>query len=186
MLKDLQTDLKASLLEFNRNIDENEKIVNYIRTIAKYLEEDLPYEKVLDSAFGKITAWSSPYFTFTAYETLKNKGLDIIQNVDLKKSIVNLYEFEFAYLVKDYDQSEWALAQSITYPISNKYIRRDISSNIPVSRPNNYEALKTNEKFINMVHMIIKFRESGIFFSIRGKEKLLSLIDEIEKELNSR
>jgi hypothetical protein len=55
-----------------------------------------------------------------------------------------------------------------------------------VSRPNNYEALKTNEEFINMVHMIIKFRESGIFFSIRGKEKLLSLIDEIEKELNSR
>ncbi len=186
ILKDLQTDLKASLLEINRNIDENQKIVNYIKTIAKYLEEDLPYENVLDSAFGKITAWSSPYFTFTAYETLKNKGLDIIQNIDLKKFIVNLYEFEFAYLVKDYDQSEWALAQSVTYPISNKYIRRDISSNIPISKPNNYEALKTNDEFINMVHMIIKFRESGIFFSNRGKEKLLTLIDEIDKELNSR
>jgi len=186
MLKDLQTDLKASLLEFNRIIDENQKIVNYIKTIAKYLEEDLPYESVLDSAFGKITAWSSPYFTFTAYETLKNKGLDLIQNVDLKKSIVNLYEFEFAYLVKDYDQSEWALAQSVTYPTSNKYIRRDIGSNIPLSRPNNYETLKSNDEFINMVHMIIKFREGGIIYSNRGKEKLLSLIDEIEKELNSR
>jgi hypothetical protein len=186
ILKDIQTDLKASLLEIDRNIDGNEKTVYDTRMIAKYLEEDLPYEAVLDTAFGRITAWKSPYFTFTAYETLKNKGLDLIQNTELKKALVNIYEFEFAFLEKDYDQSEWVLAQSITYPVSNKHLRRNITSKTLLAYPNNYEALKTNDEFINMLTSIIIFREGGIIKLKEVKEKLLTLIDEIDKELNSR
>jgi hypothetical protein len=85
LLKDIQADLKASIIEIDRNIITNEKTVILNRLIAKYLQENLPYEKVLDTAFGRITAWSSPYLTFTAYETLKNKGLELIQNDSLKK-----------------------------------------------------------------------------------------------------
>jgi len=186
LLKDIQADLKASVNEIDRNIKANEITIYYNRIIAKYLKENLPYETVLDTAFGQITSWESPYFTFTAYETLKNKGLDLIQNNDLKKAIVNIFEFEFTFLEKDYDQSEWALAQSITYPISNKYIRRDISLNEKLAKPNNYEALKQNDEFINMVHMIIRFRNGGIINFKECREKLLTLIDDIDQELNSR
>jgi len=186
LLKDIQADLKASLLAIDNTIETNEKTLYFNKIIAKYLEDDLQYQNVLDTAFGQITGWASPYLTFTAYETLKNKGLDLIQNNNLKKAIVNLYEFEFVYLEKDYDQSEWALAESITYPISNKYIRRDITSNSPLAKPIDYETLKKNDEFINMVHTIIRFRVNGIRFLNEVKIKLETLITEIDKELNSR
>jgi hypothetical protein len=78
------------------------------------------------------------------------------------------------------------LAQSITYPITNKYIRRDINSSFPLAKPIDYEALKKNDEFINMVNTSIKFREGGIIFLKGVMEKLETLISDIDKELNSR
>lgn len=185
LLQDIQSDLRASINEIDRNISYNSITVRNNRKILKYLKEDLPYEATLDTAFGQISNWDSPYFTFTAYETLKNKGLELIQNDSLKKAIVNIYEFEFAFLAKDYDHSEWVLAQSITFPITNKYVRRDLNSSI-TGKPNDYEALKTNDEFINMLHNIVRFREGGITKLNEVRFKLERLIDTIEKKINSR
>ena len=185
MLKDIKEDLKASINEIDRNISFNTNTIKNNRKILEYLNEDLPYDATLDTAFGQITNWDSPYFTFSAYETLKNKGLELIQNDSLKKAIINMYEFEFAFLEKDYDRSEWVLAQSVTFPITNKYVRRDMNSSF-TGKPNDYMHLKTNDEFINMLCNIVRFREGGIAKFHEVRSKLETLIDDINKELNSR
>ncbi|RIA09049.1 hypothetical protein OE09_0877 [Flavobacteriaceae bacterium MAR_2010_72] len=110
--------------------------------------------------------------------------MDLIQNDSLKKAIVNMYEFQFAVLVKDYDHSEWVLAQSVTFPIFNRFVRRHINSTT-TGKPIDFEALKSNDEFINMLHNIVRFKKSDI---VRFKEvrlKLETLINDIDKALNS-
>ncbi|MFC4720850.1 DUF6090 family protein [Geojedonia litorea] len=182
ILKDIHTDLKASAEEIKRNMDYNTDTALRARKIINHLTNDLPYSSELDSAFGKISYWSSPYLTFSAYEALKNKGLDIIKDDQLKKDIVNMYESEFAYLSQDYDRSEWVLAQSVVYPITNKHIRRDLNS-VAMAVPNDFESLKTNNEFINMLHTIVRFREGGIDRYKLTQHKLDNLISAIDKAL---
>ena len=35
-----------------------------------------------------------------------------------------MYESRFAYLIKDYDRSEWVMAQSIVYPLTVAHVRK--------------------------------------------------------------
>ncbi|PWK17502.1 hypothetical protein [Xanthomarina spongicola] len=80
----------------------------------------MPYNTELDSAFIHVSTWSSPYLTYIDYETLKTKGLDIIQNDSIKKGINYIYNY--------------------------------------LSRPNDFEALKENDEFINILYNNIRFR----------------------------
>lgn len=183
MLIDISNDLKESKKELDEVADYNRKMSKSIQNIINHLTNDLPYSQSLDTSFVTVRNWASPYLTFTAYETLKTKGIDIIKNDSLKKGIVNLYESEFAYIVNDYDRSEWVLAQSVVYPLTIKHIRK---INFYIARPNDYEALKNNDEFINMLNDVNFMRKGGVR-AIEGVSKQTqNLIDNIYKEINTR
>lgn len=59
---------------------EQSRLTDVTGNIENYIENDLKYDIELDSAFGVLTFWSTPLITTTAYNTLQNKGLDLIQN----------------------------------------------------------------------------------------------------------
>ncbi|GAA4280351.1 DUF6090 family protein [Gaetbulibacter aestuarii] len=186
ILRDIKSDLQASILEVNDNIAFNSRTIKNNLKIITYLEKDLPYDTSLDTVFGQITNWASPYFSYSAYESLKNKGLDLIENDRLRKDIVHLYDYEFANLIKDYDHSEWVLAQSVRYPIFNEHIRvsLDYDPTKPTSgKPNDYEGLKRNDAFINMLHKIVDTRNHGITKLNEVKFQIQNVIKGIDQEL---
>jgi hypothetical protein len=183
MLLDISNDLKESKKELDDVVKFNKHTAKAIQFIINHLENDLPYTKSLDTAFVSLRSWSSPYLTFTAYETLKTKGIDLIKNEALKKSIVNLYESHFAYIISDYDRSEWVLAQSVVYPLTVKHIKK---INYATAQPNDYEALKLDNEFINMLNEINYMRIGGIR-SVQGASELTQdLVDKIDEEINIR
>ena len=183
ILVEIKENLISSKKELIKVMDYNKNTIRLNKKIYYALTKDLPYEKSLDTAFSNLRYWQSPYLTFTAYETIKNKGIDIIKNDKIKKSIIHIYESQFTYLVNDYDRSEWVLAQSVVYPQYVKHIRR---KNKIIAVPNDYEALKKNDEFINMVHEIIILREDGILDVTKSLELTQNLIGEIDNEINSR
>lgn len=183
ILGDIKENLISSEKELLLVMDYNKNTIRLNKNIYKALTNDLPYEKSLDTAFSNLRYWQSPYLTFTAYETIKNKGIDIIKNDNIKKNIIHIYESQFAYLVNDYDRTEWVLAQSVVYPLYVKHIRR---KNKIIAAPNDYEALKKNDEFINMVHEVIILREDGIMDVTRSLELTQNLIDQIDNEIDSR
>ena len=186
LLIDIKSNLNTTLESFVLDTILNLKDLQQYNKIENYINQDLPYTNELDSAFGVLTFWSSPYITSTAYNTLHAKGLDLIKNETLKNSIVNIYESTFKSLALDYDKSEWNISQNVVIPFFSKHIRRLHNTSLRLSRPNEFENLKTNDEFMNILSMIIRQRKRGTEFYKDGIIITKQLIKDIETELQTR
>jgi hypothetical protein len=122
----------------------------------------------------------------TAYKTLQTKGLDIIKNQTLKKDIVNTYDVHFIVLTQDYDKAEWNLNTTVLTPFFAKHIRRYDDASLSVAKPNNFENLKQNDEFLNILSMIIRQRKRGLEFYREVMIGTNKLIQDIEAEINLR
>ena len=179
LLFDIRENLNASVTNLESSISYNKiTLINYEK-ILSHVKEDLPYNNSLDSAFSYISYWSDPNFTYTAYETLKSKGLDIIQNDSLKNTITEIYEQYFPFVIGEL-KGEWELHQSLVLPFVAKNI---LYINTEIARPNNYDSLKSNDEFHNIMGLKIITRKNSIQFTEMTKDKVSSLIVEIDIEL---
>lgn len=186
LLADIKTNLQVTLLELKNDTISNSNDVYHYQKIEKYIENDLPYHVELDSAFGVFTFWNTPYITSTAYNSLQSKGVDIIRNKTLRNDIVDMYEVKLKILMIDYDKSEWNISENVVTPFFSKHIRRLNESSLFMARPNDFESLKTNEEFLNILSMIIRQRLRGIEFYSEAMGDMHQLISDIDKELQSR
>lgn len=186
LLKELKTNLKITLENFQGDIAYNLGTISFYNRINHYVEKDLPYHKELDSAFAAITLWGSPYATSTAYKSLQNKGLDIIKNKNLKNNIIDFYDVKMKTLSTDFDHAEWTLNQNVINPFFSKHIRRQNHISLNSSRPNNFEALKQNDEFLNILSMLIRQRMKGLEYYKEVVLDIEYLIEEIEIEIKSR
>lgn len=155
MLVDIRENLIASNKNLASSISYNKTTLSNYEKILRHIREDLPYSNSLDTAFSYISYWSAPNFTYTAYETLKSKGMDIIQNDSLKLFITEIYEQRLPFLIDEL-QGEWELHNSIILP----FIARNIQYiSADVARPNNFNDLKSSDEFHNLMGLKITTRE---------------------------
>jgi len=186
LLLDIKSDLVVTLKNLKTDsLDNHNYIIQYDK-IEHYVYNDLPYSNELDSVFGVLTFWNSPYITSTAYKSLQSKGLDLIKNEKIKSDIINIYEVVYITLINDYDKAEWNLNQTVVTPFVAKHIRRINGKSLILARPNNFENLKQNEEFLNILSMVIRLRKRGLKFYREVINDTSNLIDEIETEINSR
>ena len=143
-----------------------------------------PYIPALDSAFADLDIWANPYLSTMTYETIKSRGIDIIQNDSLKRHIVAFYNQDFKAITEDMVQWEWLFSQNTTQPIMVENIRREIGSEL--ARPNDFEALKRNDRFRNFLSILITIRADNIDYSLRMKASTERLIGHIDEELRIR
>ena len=185
LLIELKSNLEVTLNNFKNDTLDNLNSIHQFEKIESYIKENLPYNSELDSAFRQLRGWRSPYPIYTAYTTLKTKGLDIISNGPLRNKIVNLYESDFMILSTDYDKDEWNLMLAVVTPFYSKFIRSsDVSNKLAI--PNDFESLKHNDEFINILRMICSTRKFGLKTYKSTMISIEDLIESIDNELNSR
>jgi hypothetical protein len=182
ILKEIKLNLIESEQKLTMGIQIQEKQILHYESILEYINNDLPYSPVLDSAFSQINRWYAPYLTYTSYETLKVQGLNIIANDSIRRGITEMYETNFTYLIKDYDQAEWLRAESITFPFFEKNVRRSLTDDF-LARPNDFETLKKNDEFINILHSNIGMRRIGVSSFTEVIQEIKALILMIDREL---
>lgn len=180
LLTDVRNNLISSRTNLENNIVYNKKTINGYEKILKYIKEDLPYSKSLDTAFSYFSYWADPQFTYTAYETLKQKGLDIVQNDSLKLLITKIYEEYFPYVLSE-QKGEWIFHESLVLPFTLKNIQY---LNSDVAKPNNFNDLKTSIEFINLMGLKMVTRKYTIQNAEKAIDTINSLIVKIENELN--
>lgn len=183
LLQEVRSNLEVTLNNFRNDTLLNKQNIIQLRKIEQYIEEDLPYHTELDTAFGLFGQWQSPYPITTAYTTLKTKGLDLISNKPLRNKIVNMYEFELVLLQNDYDKGEWGIVNNANAFLV-KHIRSENSKQS--ARPNDFEDLKDQVEFSNIVGKIIAQREVGIRMYKTTMKAIASLIVQIDTELTAR
>lgn len=186
LLKEVKANLETTLENFRLDSLYNYNTIRLYQNINHYIEADLPYSQELDSAFAAITLWSSPFATSIAYKSLQNKGLDIIKNKSIKNNLINLYDVSIVSLTVDIDQAEWSLNQNVVMPFFSKNIRRLNNVSLNSARPNNFEALKHNDEFINIISILIRQRRKGLQYYKNTMIAIKGISEEIDIELQSR
>jgi hypothetical protein len=146
-----------------------------------HVNNNLPYDPSLDDYFGTLEYWVSPYFNYSAFETLKTLGAELISNDSLKKRIIRMYNRDLEFMVNDYDKSEWEYSTGVVHPFFSKHLERIINTKKAV--PNNYSELIQNDEFKNILTSLIVLRSLGITFSLELKTALESLIKDISEEM---
>jgi len=186
LLEEIKANLETTLNNFTLDTIYNSNTISYYRKINNYIEKDLPYNNDLDSAFSAIGLFSSPYTINTAYKTLLSKGIDIIQNKTLKEKITNFYEVEAMSLLVDVDRAEWSLTDNVVSPFFSKQIRRIDTTSLNIARPIDFESLKHNDEFINILGLLIRERRKNILYQKNCMLSIQNLIESINTELETR
>lgn len=182
----LLASVKKSLIKSSNNIQDviqrNKVSIESYEIILDHLESGYADSDTLTQHFARITNWSSPFFDLSAYETLKNKGSEYVHNEKLRESIIQIFEQEMNTYVNDYDRAEWETSQSVVRPIFIKYFRT-ISYDPRLAEPNDYERLRSNDEFENMLTYLMYLRHYGIRQGEQLLLKMEALISEISQEL---
>lgn len=185
LLKELLADINFSIKEVDTVAYFNLKSQKYLEIIEKHLDNDLPYVKVLDTAFGQLDTWHMPYIPFSAYESLKGSGIESITNDSIKQDITYLYEFGMKSLLEDNGQWEWSYNQNTTQRFMTKHIRRN-KENRDLAYPIDFMALKQDDEFRNFISVLIALRDSHIY-ALKDMSKLMNgVVPQLEEELNNK
>lgn len=185
ILTEVKSNLETTLNNFKNDTLYNHNSIQKLYKIKRYITEDLPYNKELDSAFLRLQNWGSPYPILNAYKTLQTKGLDIITNEKLRSDIVDLYEHSYDLLKNDYDKSEWMVLQTVVMPFKSKHIRINTEHPIPFGRPNDWESLKKSDEFLNILGQIIATRKSGLRLYRNTIVLIAAVINNIDEYISS-
>lgn len=183
LLLDLKSDLEKTKRNFINDTIANWNGIRNMKKIEYFILEDKPYSSELDTCFGDLPAWKSPYITSSAYQALKSKGIEIIKNRELRDVIVNLYDVQLTRVAADYDRAEWIIYESVMIPFSAKNIRRINDGSYVTARPNDFEKLKKNDEFLNILSMSIRMRNAGLGYYREAMFELDRTINQINKEL---
>ena len=123
----------------------------------------------------------------SGYDLMVSKGVEIVRNDNLRKSISILYESRYTYYYRyEEERNQFLLHNtfpkiveyfSLGYKPGTKYLaQHDIS-------PKDYAQLKNDTGFLKSVHAI-KYKNSMVLDRAQGtEESIVDLIDQLNEEL---
>ena len=97
ILIELKENLDLNVSEFTEEIERKEKSDFSSNVILAAIENDLPYHDSLSKHFGWALSFEDPGpLSVAGYQSFKNTGTNILQNQDLKKELIYLFEDTYA------------------------------------------------------------------------------------------
>lgn len=186
LLKEVHSNLESTLAEFKIDTAYNNQTIIYYKDILGYIENDLPYSASLDSAFAAIPLFASPFASTSGYKSIQQQGFDIIQNQELKLEMQNLYDVLLNRLLVDVDKVEWTMSESTVNPFFIQHVRIVNNGSLNTAKPLDFEALKDNEVFVNILNQLIRERTKSVKFYATTIDAIEDLMAKIDRELKTR
>lgn len=125
ILNEIRDNLKFDLKDFESNIANLQNKAISSKSILKILESNSDYNDSIGYFFFYLKTY--PHFSnkSNGYNLLQSKGLDIIQNDSIRKSITDLYEDRYQYL-KTYEKERIDYNNSLENKVSPYYGTRTL------------------------------------------------------------
>ena len=154
--------------------------------ILDAINQKKPWHDSLGPHLWNTMASHVPTVSATGYESLRNKGVDIILSDTLQDAIVECYEnFNNIKTVLTRIVHTEIKPNSISYLFENFERRIDPDNDWRILVPNDYNALIRDPKFKNVIEYLQshRVRSSGILLT-RSIEEANQVIHLIDEELN--
>jgi hypothetical protein len=189
VLRELTSNLNNTMEAFKRTVNMEKAYLAFNEEIIDHLDRKLPYAPELDMAFGTYYWNISSNPVTGAYDHLKSKGFDLIENDSLRKEISYLFESEFVMLREENQFWSNSFQQNISYPYHVKHFRKYYpedtgNGSYEYAKPFDYDALMQDPYFLSINTEIISNRKWNINSLENLMVKITHLKSQISKELN--
>ena len=156
--RDLLVGIKENILNnieyLNEEIRRNQFLSNSSEIALGALDDDLPHHDSLDLHFARASRIWNISFPRAAFETLKSEGLRLISSNELREQIINLFEMEYTSLENFTKKKGDDFSSQLLFPVYMKHFRLGFG----LAVPNNYERLKKDDEFKNVIYHGINTR----------------------------
>ena len=176
---------KKNLAEVKTMKSAHEEQIQIFGRLLNHLEKDFPYHDSLDVYFGRIYNYYTPLFDYAPYETLKSRGVELIQNDSVKNEIINTYEKVIYRITDGLGKFEDENNASLIMPFFAKHfeIYNAIASKV---RPNDYETLKSLDEYKNVLSILKAVRTFGTHLCETSGNQIENAINLVETEIGIR
>lgn len=101
ILSEILVNLEKDVINLKSKIKYNENKYKVNTEVLEHLEQKTPLTDSLKYFYSRLTGRGTFEPITVAYENLKSKGIDIIQNDSLRIAISELYDFKYFYITED-------------------------------------------------------------------------------------
>lgn len=154
----LHDDLLINIDRLNKDILLEQRSIKQANKIIKHLDERKPYDPSLDLIFQESIYSPDITISTSSYEMIKFKGIDIIQNEPLQRTIIDLFDVVYVDLLAETVRLENQFWPSSVLHMVHKHFRVSDTGN----KPTNYDALLEDTTFKNMLANRTSFRRLAL------------------------
>ena len=193
ILKALKIGLEADLTDLKFNKKSIQSSIASANKVIYSLENNLPYRDSIPDYIGHMMFPVIFVHSTSAFETLKSKGINLIKNDNLREEIINVYDSQYSFFLKNeslifLEEAERALRELFSPRFEESYVYDFNEPNFkPRLTPLDYEALKTDQEFKyflksfkNRLNLLSKFHYRRLMKQVEA------LILSIDSELKSK
>ena len=178
-LADIATNLRENIDVVRRNITQDTEFVAACKRVTVALDRNEAWSSALGKDMMNCRWWTSPFFSSAAYESLKAKGTDLIEDPKVRSQIVRLYEQRYAFLVNDTDKVFWVFHLAVMEPVLNRHV---YPAGPGEYRPNDYSSLVDSHEFGNMLRQKVEIQMG----SIRDQQTTLEETEKVLRVIENR
>ena len=170
-----------------KNIEMVERGIRFVRDGKESLDialnhilENLPYVDSLDKHLSYGIRYGTYTIDYNSYETAKTYGLHLFSNDSLRLELAQVYENRLPWLSviegrwRDYNSI--TVVPTVTKLFDNSMMMGEIS-------PLNYDELKDQNEFINILKTLQKARGADMVWLEQALDELLHLEQSLDKEI---
>jgi len=183
LLKEMKKNLENDILDIQGNIGRIKGLLNSNQLVLNNLDPPNSYNDKLARHYAGIYTTTGFAKNTSAYKNLESMGFNIIRNDSLRIEITNLYTTVYNGIVTT-ERIHAFFIQNHLFPQMMESI--EIDTYFVQARPIDHESLSKNHKFKEIVNYNCAYLNGMINNYTKAEEKIASLINLIEEELNSR
>jgi len=189
LLEEMKQGLEKDVSDIIYNIGAHERILKSQMIIIAWIDSDRPYHDSLANHFS-ISNNSTVFVSNEGpYETLKQMGIRMVKNDDLRKEIQEVYDLDFDYykdhigMYNDLVFNAWKVVNAPYFEATRfKFSHPD--NTMP---PLNPQVLKMDNYYTYTVKTMAEFNSFYIEKIMRrARDKGAGLVEMIDKELDDR
>ena len=195
--KELKSDLLQTKKEILNTITKHKEIIKSTQNLIYDIVKKEPYSKTI---YNRFTSSSDDFQIIpqtSAFESLKNIGLDILSNDSLRIRITDLYQIDLKRFDDELEvnNSEFSIG-GLLFPYQEKYLFADYtqtskygfkySDSITVQKLKikDYDKFLTDNNLLKVIQLTLWNRSRKVDLETETKMKIDKTIKRIEEELD--
>ena len=184
LLQEMRHNLASDLEDCYWNIKKQAELSYSNSAVLKHLKESSSLTDSLRFHYGNLIYSTTQRRNMSAYDHLKAKGIDLIQNDSLRRNITAIYSERYYYIERQELEYDNPYQMNEVIPQINAKLILDEDLNI--GRPVNFSDLQQDDAFKGTMRMNIKIRQSMMRRYVSLSEDIMNLIAHIDSELANR